>query len=51
MAHIQELDKLKSDRGWETQAMSQDRYMAALTDHVRWYMDAKILTSLRKGLR
>jgi hypothetical protein len=41
VAHIQELDKLKSDRGWETQAMSQDRYMAALTDHVRWYMDAK----------
>jgi hypothetical protein len=41
VAHIQELDKLKSDRGWETQVMSPDRYMAALTDHVRWYMDAK----------
>ncbi|HVM33168.1 MAG TPA: hypothetical protein VMU88_08545, partial [bacterium] len=41
VAHIQELDKLKADRGWEPQVMSQDRYMTALTDHVRWFLDLK----------
>jgi len=41
VAHIQGVDKLKSDKGWETQTMSEDRYMAALSDHVRWYLDYK----------
>ena len=41
VAHIQGVDKLKSDKGWDTQTMSEDRYMAAFSDHVRWYLDYK----------
>lgn len=41
VAHIQGVDKLKQDRGWETQVVNQDRYLAALTDHVRWYLNEK----------
>jgi hypothetical protein len=41
VTHVQGIDKLKQDRGWETQEVNQDRYMAALTDHVRWYLNEK----------
>jgi len=41
VTHIQGIDKLKQDRGWETQEVNPDRYMAALTDHVRWYLNEK----------
>ncbi len=41
VAHIQGVDKLKSDKGWDTQTMSEDRYLAAFSDHVRWYLDYK----------
>lgn len=39
--HIQTLEKLKSDRGLDPQSMSENRYMAALSDHLRWFLNKK----------
>ncbi|MGH7740373.1 MAG: hypothetical protein ACREL1_09540, partial [bacterium] len=39
--HIQGLNQLESDNGWEPETMGQNRYMSALTDHLRWYLNLK----------
>lgn len=39
--HIQTLEKLKQDKEWEVQSLSENRYMAALSDRVRWFLDKK----------
>lgn len=39
--HVQTLTKLKQDKGWEVQPLSENRYMAALSDHLRWFLDKK----------
>lgn len=37
--HIQGLEKLKQDKDWQVSAMGENRYMAALSDHLRWFID------------
>ena len=39
--HNQTLEKLKQDKGWQVQAMGENRYMAALSDHLRWFLNKK----------
>ncbi len=39
--HVQGVEKLKQDRDWQVQAMNQNRYMAALSDHLRWFLAKK----------
>jgi hypothetical protein len=39
--HIQSLEKLKQDKGWQVQTMGENRYMAALSDHLRWFLNKK----------
>jgi hypothetical protein len=39
--HIQTLEKLKQDKGWQVQNMGENRYMAALSDHLRWFLNKK----------
>jgi hypothetical protein len=39
--HTQTLEKLKQDKGWQVQTMGENRYMAALSDHLRWFMNKK----------
>ncbi len=40
--HMQTLEKLKQDKEWDVQTnMSENRYMSALSDHLRWFMDKK----------
>ena len=39
--HMQTLAKLKQDKGWDVQPMSENRYMAAFSDHLRWFLDKK----------
>ncbi|HVZ80490.1 MAG TPA: hypothetical protein VHE12_06750 [bacterium] len=37
--HVQGLEKLKEDKDWQVSSMSENRYMAALSDHLRWFME------------
>jgi hypothetical protein len=37
--HIQGLEKLKADKGWQVAGMGENRYMSALSDHLRWFID------------
>ncbi|HEY5037805.1 MAG TPA: hypothetical protein VIJ93_01890 [bacterium] len=39
--HIQEVDKLKKEKDWQVQAMDEKRYLAALSDHLRWFLAKK----------
>lgn len=39
--HMQTLEKLKQDNGWDVQAMSENRYIAAFSDRVRSFLDKK----------
>jgi len=39
--HMQTLEKLKQDNGWDVQSMSENRYMAAFSDRVRSFLDKK----------
>ncbi len=36
--HVQGVEKLKQDKDWQVQSISQNRYMAALSDHLRWFL-------------
>ncbi len=36
--HVQGVEKMKQDKDWQVQPMSQNRYMAALSDHLRWFL-------------
>jgi hypothetical protein len=37
--HIQGLEKLKADKDWSVSSMGANRYMAALSDHLRWFIE------------
>lgn len=37
--HIQGLEKLKTDKDWQVAGMGENRYIAALSDHLRWFLD------------
>jgi hypothetical protein len=37
--HIQGLEKLKQDKDWQVAGMGENRYMAAFSDHLRWFID------------
>ncbi len=39
--HAQGVEKLVKEKGWEPQKTSLNRYMAALSDHLRWYITLK----------
>ena len=39
--HIQTLKKLKEEKDWQPQSLSENRYMAALSDHLRWFLNKK----------
>ncbi len=40
--HVQTLlDKLKQENGWQVQTMGENRYMSALSDHLRWFLNKK----------
>ncbi|HUO58187.1 MAG TPA: hypothetical protein VMV05_08415 [bacterium] len=39
--HVQEVEKLKNDKGWQVQSMNENRFMAALSDHLRWFLEKK----------
>jgi hypothetical protein len=39
--HKQGVQKLQSVNGWEAQRVSLNRYMADLSDHLRWYLVTK----------
>ncbi len=39
--HIQNVEKIKQDKDWQVQTVSFNRYLAALSDHVRWYLNLK----------
>ncbi len=39
--HVQAVEKLKQDNGWQVQSMNENRYMAALSDHLRWFLTKK----------
>lgn len=39
--HMQALAKLKQEKDWEVQEMSENRYMSAFSDEVRWFLDKK----------
>jgi hypothetical protein len=41
--HAQTLEKLKQEKGWQVQAMGENRYMAAISDHLRWFLNKKDL--------
>ncbi len=41
--HAQTLEKLKQDNGWQVQTMGENRYLAALSDHLRWFLNKKDL--------
>lgn len=36
--HVQGVEKLKQDKDWQVGSMNQNRYMAALSDHLRWFL-------------
>ncbi len=36
--HVQRVQQLSSDNGWQVQAMSENRYIAALSDEIRTYI-------------
>ncbi len=37
--HLEEVEAGYSD--WQVQAMGENRYIAALSDHLRWYLNKK----------
>ena len=39
--HVQRVEKLKKDKDLQVQAMSENRYIAALSDHLRWFLVKK----------
>jgi hypothetical protein len=39
--HKQGIEKLQTANGWQIQTASQNRYMADLSDHLRWYLKFK----------
>ena len=39
--HMQTLEKLKNDGDLQPQGMSENRYMSALSDHLRWFLNKK----------
>ncbi len=39
--HKQGIQKLINDNGWQVQNASQNRYIADLSDHLRWYLKFK----------
>jgi hypothetical protein len=36
--HVQGVARLKKDKNWKVQIMNENRYVTALTDHLRWYL-------------
>ncbi|HTC22210.1 MAG TPA: hypothetical protein VK859_15235, partial [bacterium] len=49
--HIQTLEKLKQDKEWQVQTMGENRYMAALSDHLRWYLNKKDLQAYQADFK
>jgi hypothetical protein len=45
--HIEALEKLKKEKDLQVQGMGDNRYMAALTDHLRWFIVKKEVPSYR----
>jgi hypothetical protein len=45
--HIQGVDKLKQEKDWQVQAMDEKRYLAALSDHLRWFLAKKDIPSYK----
>jgi hypothetical protein len=43
--HMQGVQKLKSANDWQVQRASQNRYVAALSDHLRWFLTLKNIPS------
>ncbi len=39
--HVQNVEKFKQDRDWQVQLMSENRFIAALSDHLRWFLVKK----------
>jgi hypothetical protein len=39
--HVQGVEKFKKEKDWQVQLMSENRYMAALSDHLRWFLNKK----------
>jgi hypothetical protein len=39
--HVQALEKLKQEKDWQVSGMNENRYMAALSDHLRWFLVKK----------
>lgn len=37
--HMQTLEQLKEKKEWQVQNMSENRYMAAISDHLRWFLN------------
>ena len=36
--HIQGVAQYKQQRDWQPQVLNENRYIAALSDHLRWYL-------------
>jgi hypothetical protein len=43
--HKQGIQKLQTANGWQVQNASQNRYMADLSDHLRWYLKFKNISA------
>jgi len=43
--HKQGIQKLINDNGWQVQNASQNRYIADLSDHLRWYLKSKNISA------
>ena len=39
--HVQALEKIKQEKYWQVSGMNENRYMAALSDHLRWFLVKK----------
>jgi hypothetical protein len=39
--HVQALEKLKQEKDWQVSGMNENRYVAALSDHLRWFLVKK----------
>jgi len=44
--HVQRVERMKKE-GHQLALMGENRYMAALSDHLRWYLDAKDLPAYK----
>lgn len=49
--HLQTLKSLEDEKGWEVETMGENRYMAALSDHLRWFLNKKDLQAYQADFK